>query len=121
MVQATRTASGRGTHSRVGVAPDALGEQEVRALAGRLRALRLARGLTQWAIAERGLSYKYYQRIESGRVNVTIRTLARVARALGVSVPELFRSPIETSAPARCRGEKARRGRPGDRRWQRQS
>lgn len=121
MAQATRTASGRGTHPRVGVAHDAVSDREVRALAERLRALRRARGLTQWAIAERGLSYKYYQRIESGRVNVTIRTLVRVARALGVSVPELFRPPIDTFAHAPSRGKKTPRGRRGDRRWRQES
>jgi transcriptional regulator with XRE-family HTH domain len=62
-------------------------------VAARLRALRLARGLTQWAMEERGVSYKYYQRIEAGRANVTLRTLDRVARALGVSFEDLFRHP----------------------------
>lgn len=104
MAQATRSAARRGTHLKVGVARDAASDREVRALAERVRTLRLARGLTQWAIAERGLSYKYYQRIESGRVNVTIRTLVRVARALGVSVQELFRSAAERSASTRPRG-----------------
>ncbi len=60
-------------------------------IACRLRALRLARGLTHWAMGERGVSPKYYQRIESGRVNVTIRTLDRVSRALGATLEEFFR------------------------------
>lgn len=65
----------------------------LQAIAGRLRAIRLAQGLTQWGLAERGVSYKYYQRIEAGRANVTIRTLGRLARALGVPFEELFRFP----------------------------
>jgi transcriptional regulator with XRE-family HTH domain len=68
--------------------------------------IRQARGLTQWAMGERGLSYKYYQRIESGRANVTIRTLARVARALGVPLAEIFRSEHHQRA-RRDRGSRA--------------
>jgi transcriptional regulator with XRE-family HTH domain len=68
--------------------------------------IRKARGLTQWAMGERGLSYKYYQRIESGQANVTMRTLARVARALGVPLPELFRLEPDTQA-RRDRGSRA--------------
>ncbi|MBI2218725.1 MAG: helix-turn-helix transcriptional regulator [Candidatus Rokubacteria bacterium] len=79
-------------------------EREIKALGARLRALRVERDLTQWAMGERGVSYKYYQRIESGRVNATIRTLARVARALGVSLSEIFQLPGDQARrPARRR------------------
>jgi transcriptional regulator with XRE-family HTH domain len=37
-----------------------------------------------------GLSYKYYQRLESGHVNPTLLTLYKVASALDVSVHDLF-------------------------------
>lgn len=84
------------------------GERELRVIAKRLRALRLARGLTQWALGERGLSYKYYQRIEAGRANATIRTLARVADALGIPFHEIFR-PTTEPAGAKCRGRPRRR------------
>jgi predicted transcriptional regulator len=70
----------------VGTTPDRAADQQLQAIANRLRALRLARGLTQWQLAERGLSYKYYQRIESGQANVTIRTLVRI-RLRGVRQP----------------------------------
>ncbi|GIX46526.1 MAG: hypothetical protein KatS3mg131_0737 [Candidatus Tectimicrobiota bacterium] len=59
-------------------------------LGKRLRQLRQARGLTQWQVAERGINYKYYQRIERGRINVTVRTLARLAALLEVPLHELF-------------------------------
>lgn len=84
------------------------GEHAVRVIAERLRALRLARGLTQWALGERGLSYKYYQRIEAGRANATIRTLARVADALGVPFHEIFR-PMTEPAGAKGRDKPRRR------------
>lgn len=67
-------------------------------LSQRLRQLRRARGLTQEMIGERGFSYKYYQRIESGRVNVTIRTLARLAAVLGVPLVALLHFPASTGS-----------------------
>jgi transcriptional regulator with XRE-family HTH domain len=45
-----------------------------------------------------GLSYKYYQRLESGQVNPTLLTLYKVAAALNVSVSDLFRSDGENPA-----------------------
>jgi transcriptional regulator with XRE-family HTH domain len=63
-------------------------------LGRRVRELRLAKGLTQWHMAERGFSYKYYQKIEAGRVNLTLKSLAKLAAALGVEVSDLFRFPL---------------------------
>jgi transcriptional regulator with XRE-family HTH domain len=41
--------------------------------------------LTQEIAASRcGIDYKRYQKIELGRVNVTVRTLVRIADGLGV-------------------------------------
>jgi transcriptional regulator with XRE-family HTH domain len=63
----------------------------LRRLGRRLRALRDARGLTQERLAERaGVDAKHYQALESGLSNVTFATLLAVARALGVSLSELF-------------------------------
>jgi transcriptional regulator with XRE-family HTH domain len=51
---------------------------------------RSLRSLTQEAAAERaGLDVRYWQRIEAGSVNVTVRTLVRVALAIGASVCDL--------------------------------
>ncbi len=108
MAQATRSEGTRETHSRVGVGPDTPGERELRAIAERLRALRVERGLTQWALAERGLSYKYYQRIEAGRANATVRTLARITRALGVPLHDLFLSTMDATRARRRRATKRR-------------
>jgi transcriptional regulator with XRE-family HTH domain len=57
-----------------------------------IRRAREARGLTQEEAAERAqIDYKRWQRIESGTVNCTVRTLARVAEALSLSFWDLVR------------------------------
>lgn len=53
----------------------------------RVAAARRASGLTQEEAADRaGIDYKRYQRLESGTVNATIRTLLRIAEAFDTSV-----------------------------------
>ncbi len=60
-------------------------------LGRRIRAARAKAGLTQEAVASRtGIDYKRYQRLEQGAVNATIRTLARLAAAMGSSVWDLL-------------------------------
>ena len=57
----------------------------------RVHELRRLRRLTQEQLGERsGLSYKFIGEIERGKGNPTIVTLASLAHALGVDVPELF-------------------------------
>ncbi|OGQ10330.1 MAG: hypothetical protein A2138_12205 [Deltaproteobacteria bacterium RBG_16_71_12] len=52
----------------------------------RLNALRVDRCLTQQQVADRlEVALKNLQRIEAGRQNLTLRTIFRVARALGVA------------------------------------
>lgn len=65
-------------------------EYVLQELGNRLRHLRKARRLRQFDMADLGLSYKYYQRLESGQVNPTLVTLHKVALALNVSVYDLF-------------------------------
>ena len=48
-------------------------------------------------MASFGLSYKYYQRIEAGKVNMTLKTLEKIAGALGVDATELFALPLAKS------------------------
>jgi len=64
---------------------------ELRKLVGsRIRELRRARGLTQESLGERaGLSYKFIGEVERGMANPTLDTLAGIATALDVDVPEL--------------------------------
>ena len=68
-------------------------------------------GLTQEQQAERlGFTLKYLQRIEGGGENLTVRSLAKIASAFGVPVPELFRKPrTKQAGPGRPR----RRGNTG--------
>jgi transcriptional regulator with XRE-family HTH domain len=57
-----------------------------------IKAVRIRRGLRQVDVEERtGIDYKYYQEIESGRVNVTLKTLYRLAKLFRVKISEFFR------------------------------
>ncbi len=56
----------------------------------RVRELRIAKGLKQEDMCQFGFDYKYYQRIEYGEKNLTLKTLNKLAEGLGVPVSELF-------------------------------
>jgi transcriptional regulator with XRE-family HTH domain len=58
-------------------------------LGKRVRRLREQKGLTQEDMMDRGFSLRHYQRIEAGR-SVTLRTLWKLASALGVQPRELL-------------------------------
>jgi transcriptional regulator with XRE-family HTH domain len=80
--------------------PDRLIEQVGR----RIAELRTRAGLTQAEVAEKlRTTVSNYQRIEHGLQNLTIKTAARIASAIGVSTASLF----EASA-----SRQPRRGRP---------
>ena len=66
--------------------------EKIIALVGRnLADFRRQRGLTQEQLAAlAGVSVKYVQRVEAGRENLTIRSLARFSTLLGVEVRDLF-------------------------------
>ncbi len=60
-------------------------------LAANLRSFRAAKKLSQEALAELcGLHRTYVGSVERGERNVTLSSLEVLARALGVSVPELL-------------------------------
>lgn len=70
----------------------------------RIRALRMAAGLTQEDLALRmAIAVPNVHRIESGGQNLTLHTLARLAVALDVDVLEFFQDHADASesAPAR--------------------
>ncbi len=70
----------------------------LRPLGAQLRRLRLDRQLTQETLAElAGLNYKYIGRIELGKADPGADVLVRLARALGISVGDIF----DTITPAR--------------------
>lgn len=57
-----------------------------------IKRLRLEKGLTQSQLAKRaGISVNYLQKIEKGRVNVSILVVWKIAKGLGVSVSELMK------------------------------
>jgi len=66
----------------------------LRDLGSRIRELRRAQGLTQEELSERlGMLAPNYARIEQGRMNTTVETLVRIAKALKVGVADLFAKP----------------------------
>jgi transcriptional regulator with XRE-family HTH domain len=67
------------------------GKRLTEVLAANLRRHRSATHLSQEALAERcGLHRTYVGSVERGERNVTLSSLEVLARALGVSVPELL-------------------------------
>jgi ribosome-binding protein aMBF1 (putative translation factor) len=60
-------------------------------LGKRVRALRLDRGWTQEELAHRsGLNRSYMSEVERGRSDVSLSTLQKIARPLGISLAELL-------------------------------
>jgi transcriptional regulator with XRE-family HTH domain len=86
----------------------------------RVAELRIARKLTQEELAERAeVSARYIQRIERGRENLTLVTVANLAKALGVEVVSLLRkAKVGPAKPGRPKGRKraAAGNRPGKKR-----
>lgn len=66
-------------------------------IGNRIRTLRKERGLRQEDMEKFGLNHKYYQRIEAGKVNVTLNTLEKIANAFEIDPSELFEFPLARS------------------------
>ncbi len=66
-------------------------ERLMKLVGKRVRELRLSRGWKQEGMCRFGFEYKYYQRIEYGQRNLSLRTLNRLAKAFSVPVAELLR------------------------------
>jgi transcriptional regulator with XRE-family HTH domain len=65
-------------------------------LGKRVRALRLERKLTQESAAETAkLDEKHWQDIEGARTNPTVATLVGIARALKITISQLFEQDAE--------------------------
>ena len=63
-------------------------------IGARIRTAREAAGLSQEDAAHRaGIDYKRWQRLETGRVNPTVRTLVRVSGALKTDLWTLLSPP----------------------------
>jgi transcriptional regulator with XRE-family HTH domain len=68
----------------------------LRAIGLRVLRRREELGLTQQSVADRlGIAPQNIYRIEHGQQNLTVRTLVKVAEALGVTVAELIVGPEE--------------------------
>ena len=79
--------------SAAGPGPDEDAARE--AVAGNVRRLRLARGLSLRDLAEAtGSSKALLSQLERGLANPTLNVLLRVADALGVTLQELARTPL---------------------------
>lgn len=58
-----------------------------------VRRIRTANGLTMEVLANLAeIEYRQLGKIERGEANTTVRTLQRVAEALGVEIVEIFKS-----------------------------
>jgi len=57
----------------------------------RIIRLRQARGLKQEDMCQFGFDYKYYQRIEYGQKNLTLRTINRLAEAFCVKAADILK------------------------------
>jgi len=66
-------------------------ERLLKLVGRRTRELRLKVGLTQEDIMSRGFERRYYQRIEAGQVNPSLKSLNKLAKALSVPIWELIR------------------------------
>ena len=70
-------------------------------LGNRIRTARHTAGLTQERVAFLAdIDYKRYQRVEAGEVNVTLRTLVRIADAIGADLWKDIMGAIEDDAIA---------------------
>jgi transcriptional regulator with XRE-family HTH domain len=68
----------------------------------RVHSARVAAGFTQEAAAHAaGIDYKRFQRVEAGEVNVTVRTIVRIAEALGVTFWQLLGAAPPSSSRRR--------------------
>lgn len=70
------------------------------AVGARIRALRVARGMSQQKLAAAiGYTFQQLQKYETGRNRVAASVMVRIARALGCSPASFF---TEIEAPALC-------------------
>ena len=80
------------------------GETVLGHVAGNLRSLRAAAGLSQAEVAERaGLSRRMIVALEGGDTNISLAKLGRIADALNVTFARLVREPeVDGRAPGRA-------------------
>ncbi|WP_082135155.1 helix-turn-helix domain-containing protein [Puniceibacterium sp. IMCC21224] len=68
-----------------------VGEPLLQAVGLRIRQLRMESGHSQQSFSEAaGMSNNYAWRVEAGRQNLNLKTLSRIAFALGISMSDLL-------------------------------
>jgi transcriptional regulator with XRE-family HTH domain len=81
-------------------------QNPLRVLGQNIRRIRKENRLTQEDVADKArLNSSYYGRIERGEINVTIETLAAIAHALNVDIPEFFTGEASTVDVTRLQAE----------------
>ena len=66
------------------------GMEEARKLGRNLKRLRTVKGISQGDIARTlGVHKGYISNIENGKVNPTLATIAKISKAVGISISEL--------------------------------
>jgi transcriptional regulator with XRE-family HTH domain len=88
-------------------------EQVIENVGLRIGELRAMAGLTQAEVAERiEMTLTNFQRIEHGLQNLTLKTMVKIANAIGVPVAVFFKRPKKKRAkPGRPRGVRRTRER----------
>ena len=88
----------------------------------RIKGLRAEAGISQEQLAfEIGMARSYLAEVETGKRNVSIRNLEKIAAGLGVSLSQLFEPfanvpdihELSPDEPSQARGEERRRQRAG--------
>lgn len=75
--------------------PDTDFQLFLKQLGENLKRVRTNKGLTQEFLAEmNNIDYKYYQRIEAGAVNITIKTLYKISQSLDIDPKILLEMKI---------------------------
>jgi transcriptional regulator with XRE-family HTH domain len=81
------------------------------AVGGRIRARRIALGVSQTALAKAlGLTFQQVQKYEKGANRVSASTLVRVARELGVTVAFLVGEEVQSTGASRREASKGLAG-----------
>ena len=66
-------------------------EAHIKKIAIRFKELRKDSGLTQERLAEiANIDYKFYQKIEYGQRNITLKTILKISTALGIKLKDFF-------------------------------
>ncbi len=68
---------------------------KLRKIATRIKELRKSSALTQEQLAEKAnIDYKFFQKIETGKRNITVNTLIRICNSLNVTLKDFFNFDI---------------------------